>query len=64
MDWLRRFLEKKSGFPKRECQVLDTHLNRIRNFGGNFDSVSPPSAQAKRLTFLSTSVISLFCSVL
>ena len=39
MEWFRRFLEKKSGFPMRESQVLQTDLNRIRDFGGSNDSI-------------------------
>ena len=39
VEWLMRFREIKSGFPMRERQVLETHLNRIRDFGGKRESM-------------------------
>ena len=34
MEWLRRFLEKKSRFSMRASQTSETHLYRVRDFGG------------------------------
>ena len=39
VEWLMRFRVIKSGVPMRESQVLETHLNRIRDFGGRRESM-------------------------
>ena len=39
VEWLMRFREIKSGVPMRESHVLETHLNRIRDFGGRRESM-------------------------
>jgi hypothetical protein len=47
IEWLRRFLEKKSWIPIRASQVFETHLNRRRDFGGNLDRISVSTSRGR-----------------
>jgi hypothetical protein len=49
IEWLRRFVEKKSWFPIRVCQVFETHLNRRRDFGGNLDRISISTSRGREV---------------
>jgi hypothetical protein len=62
IEWLRRFVEKKSWFPIRASQVFETHLNRRRDFGGNLHSISTSTSRGREVDDIVFPTPALLCS--